>query len=1053
MTPRRRAARRRRNLLLSLLAAFALFILFGFLGLPPIIKAQAEKRLTAALHRPVGIGRVQVNPFTLSLTLEDFAIREPDGREEFLGWDRLYVNFEILSLVTGEWHFAVIELAGPRVRVVVNRDGSLNFSDLLTDTAAAKKPGPAVATVRPVRIDRLLVTGARVDFQDLSRARPFATTLGPVGFSVADFRTVGGQQAPYSFEAVTESGEKFAWQGWMEAAPFRSGGELSVSDLVLKKYAPYYAEKLGVDLTDGRLTVRGRYDVNFGERGRVLKLLDGSLALRNLKLVERTSGAALLDLPAVDITGVTADGLTFKAGVKSVVLQGGHLRVRREVDGSLNLSKLTAPAAQTPNPPPAVPVAAPASAAANTASAVPMPDLRAGEITLRDWAVDVQDLAVPNSAQLGVTGVNFSLKNFSLAPGAQMPVTVALNWQPRGRIQMNGQVALQPVQADLSLDVDGLALLPLSPYFEQNIDARITEGAASVKGRATLALAEAQPPAATFDGEAWLEKLDLVTGTPGESFAGFSDLVLSGLKVATTPQLSVSLAELNLNAPYARVVMARDGRLNVAGLVRTPANPSAPSAPTAPVPTVTLSGAPAPIGPKIEVARVVINGGSGNFFDNSISPQVRLAVKDFGGILTGWSSANPGHGDAELKASVDGVGPVTIVGKFDPLGKDIFADAKVEVHHVDLLPVSPYVGKYAGYELSRGQLNLAVQAKIADRKLDVSNVVTLDQFTFGAATKSPDATGLPVRLGVALLKDLDGKIVLDVPVQGSLDDPDFKIGKVVWRVIGNLLVKAASSPFSLLGSMFGGGGDELGYQDFAPGSAALTPGELPKLVTLTKALGARPALSLGIEGGFDTTADAYALKRTKLVTEVRQAIWEEKHAKTPNIPPPALLEIKPEEQAAMVKKLFDRKFPPGTQFGTPLPPPPAIEPPPPRPPEGIVKRVIDFVTLRRQREETEFKKAQQKVQTDYLQQLKEVAAAGLPQDEMEGRLAEAETITSDELRALADARAQTVRGYLIDEGKIAAERLFLTQPVAPAEGETNAAATTGKGPRVFLQLQ
>ncbi len=265
----------------------------------------------------------------------------------------------------------------------------------------------------------------------------------------------------------------------------------------------------------------------------------------------------------------------------------------------------------------------------------------------------------------------------------------------------------------------------------------------------------------------------------------------------------------------------------------------------------------------------MISGGDFSFNDRAIQPNVRMALTQFDGTIAGLSSENVARADVNLKAMVDGTGPVAITGKLDPLGAVRSVDLKIDFKNVDLLPVSPYSGKFAGYELARGQLVVDMKILVADRKLDSTSVVTLNQFTFGAATNSPDATGLPVRLGVALLKDSDGRIVIDLPVQGNLDDPDFRYSKVVWRVIGNVLAKAATSPFSLLGSMFGGGGDELAFQEFAPGESQLQPAELPKLETLVKALTNRPALSLGIEGDFDAAADGYALKREKLTAFVR----------------------------------------------------------------------------------------------------------------------------------------------------------------------------------------
>jgi len=328
--------------------------------------------------------------------------------------------------------------------------------------------------------------------------------------------------------------------------------------------------------------------------------------------------------------------------------------------------------------------------------------------------------------------------------------------------------------------------------------------------------------------------------------------------------------------------------------------------------------------------------------------------------------------------------------------------------------------------------------------LDVTNVVTLNQFTFGAATNSPEATGLPVRLGVALLKDLDGKIVIDLPVQGTLGDPNFRIGKVVMRVIVNLLTKAATSPFALLGSMFGGGGDELAFQEFSPGSSDLLPAEQPKLDTMVKALTNRPGLSLGLEGGYDTAADTYALKRQKLTELVRGHIWEARHVVDPNIPPPAQLVIAPEAQAAMIKKLFDEKFPPGTQFGAPLAAAPAVTAAPPPPKPGFVKRVINVFTFQGTRESAAAKQEQERLAAEKAKANSPVAA-GVPLEEMTGRLAETMVVNDNDLRALATARAERVRDYLANTGHITADRLFLAQ--------AKDGAKENKGPRVFLSLQ
>ena len=1074
MKPGQTGSRRRRNLWIAggVLAAYTIF---GFFGAPPIVKSQLEKRATAALGRTVTVGKVRVNPYVMSVTLENFDVRLKAGDGSFLGWTRLYVNADPLSSVFGAWTLGAVEMEGFHVAAILHQDGAFNFADIIERLNAAAAAAPAdTAPAGPppaVRVGRLAVTQARLEFSDESRSRPFATTLGPVSFNLTEFHTAVERGAPYRFEAVTEAGEKLAWSGTLSAAPLASAGELRLENINLPKYAPYYSDFVEAELTDGKLTVGGRYEAKLDGENRVMKLAGGGLQLRDLKLVERADRQPLLDLPALDITGVNADALTLKADIAAVALAGGRVTVRRESDGAINLLKALLPAdsaneggsgglsADVPATPAESGHEVPPASEQGTpapAPAAPLPEFLISEVTVKDLAVDVTDLTTPRAAQLGLGGIQVSLKNVTLADGAEMPLSLAFNWAPGGTVKVTGIVGIMPeLKATLQTDVAGLALLPLSPYVEQFANAHLTQGAVSTGGAVTLAMS-GDTPAITFDGGVSVEQLGLVDAAQNEELAGFATLTLTGLKAATAPQLTVSLDEVNLASPYARVLMNKDGTLNLATVAQTETPvPSAENAggssspdvaaastesggklpPTSDPKAATPEIPSAPL-PKITVARVVISDGDFSFADRSLEPNVRMAVTQFGGTIAGLSSENLARADVDLRATVNGAGPIAITGQLDPLGVKKFVDLKVDFRNVDLLPLSAYSGKYAGYELARGQLNLDVKAKLDDKQLDAANVITLNQFTFGAPVESPDATKLPVRLGVALLKDLNGQIVIDVPMTGSIDDPSLRIGKVVWRVIGNLLTKAAVSPFALLGSMFGGGGDELAFQEFAPGGSELLPTEQAKLATMVKALTNRPGLSLGIEGGFDAPADTHALRQQKLAALVRSRVWEERRATDPNIAPPEQLEILPEAHAAMVKKLFDEKFPPGTEFGAPLPPAPVVTAAPAPAKKNLFRRVVDVLTSSETPAAT--------TTADGAGTPVAGEATGPSLEEMTGRLAETMEVTDNDLRALADARAQRVRDYFLTEGQIAADRLFLTQAKEPKEN---------KGPRVFLSLQ
>jgi len=326
-------------------------------------------------------------------------------------------------------------------------------------------------------------------------------------------------------------------------------------------------------------------------------------------------------------------------------------------------------------------------------------------------------------------------------------------------------------------------------------------------------------------------------------------------------------------------------------------------------------------------------------------------------------------------------------------------------------------------------------------------VVTLNQFTFGPATQSPEATGLPVRLGVALLKDIDGNIVIDLPIQGSLDDPEFKIGRVVLRVLVNLLMKAATSPFSLIGAAFGGGGDELAYQDFSPGAALPLEAELKKTDTLRKALKGRPALNLDITGSYDANGDRAAVREQRLNQQVRFRLWEELRVKNPQTPPPAEIVVSPEDDARIIGLFLTERAATTPQLAatatsaTPAAENAAIKLPVPAKPKAAraVPYVKDQSRVRRPAP-TPVKTIVLAPSTGAATATGTSAATTLAEARL--ALAAAIPVSEDDLRQLAERRAQQVRDALLAGGEIDASRLFLSPP-APA----------GKGAKVFLQLR
>lgn len=1043
---------RKRRPVRTLIVLIALYAAVGFFALPPLIKWQLEKRLPEMLGRPVSVGQVRTNPFALSVALNRVVVRVPDGSDTLVQWERFFVNFDPLASITREWVLGDVALTGLDGAIEVRSDGSLSVSDLIEKfrrPPAAGEAPRAAGDARPWRIRRLNITDARLAFTDRSRAEPFATAVGPVNLTMLDFRTAGARGAPGRFEAVSDAGEKFAWIGTLTAAPLTSTGEIRIENLQLPNYGPYLADRLRGKIGSGRLSVNVNYEIDLSPGSRRIALTGGAAQLADFRLAE-AGGAPLGELNSLQVTGLTADALAPRLAVEAVRLEGGRLAVRRAADGTLNLLELL--------PPSTAPAAEPAGG--------PAPDVKVREISLRDFAVSVHDLAAPRPVEAELTRINGSLKDATLATGAAMPVDLSFDWAPRGAVRVSGNLMREPLLADLNLEVAWLALPPLSPYLESMAAARIDRGTVSLRGRARVEQAAAGPPlGVAFTGGARVEDFSLVE-TGGGELAGVGEFSLDDVKLATQPRLTLSITGANLGSPRAHAVRDEQGVLNFSRLRPAAAEGAAAGA--------TDRGAGgAGVDAEVTVSRVLIAGGEFTFEDRSMQPRVQTALTQVSGTLRNFSSQQPELGSVELRGMVNGAAPVSVIGRLNPLGAPPFADLIVDGKSIDLAPAAPYVSRFAGYELEGGRLAFDVKAKLANDALDMRNTITLERFALGRATPGPDAVKLPVKLGVALLKDADGRIVLQLPVQGSLADPKFDVGAVVGDVFTGLLSKAATSPFALLGSMFGGGGEELAEQEWVPGEATLTEESVRRLVTVQRALAARPALNVEIEAAYHPRDDAQAMKRTRLEELLRRELVRESRGREPTA----------QARANAIRTVFGEMFPSGVSHADVARGAepersvraPAVEPAPGGQPvasplrqeaeeerRGLLGRAIDLATLkgprtwwseRRERKEAEERAeaaaereaaiAREDASREATRRRAQAAAqAGvaleLSVEEMERHLADTIAVSEQDLAGLAQARGERVRELLLADGAVAPERVTVAAAKAADGGASGA---------------
>jgi hypothetical protein len=544
---------------------------------------------------------------------------------------------------------------------------------------------------------------------------------------------------------------------------------------------------------------------------------------------------------------------------------------------------------------------------------------------------------------------------------------------------------------------------------------------------------ENQLPQITFSGDTGIDGFRTVDGVMGEDLLKWDSVRVSGIDVNLNPE-SVAIKQIAVNNAYVRGIIESNKTINLLNAMRM-TNSAATNETVAVAKNNSTNSSAANFAlPEIYVGSIVISNTTISFADRSVEPNVNVVIEQAGGTISGISSEQLQHAVVDLHAVVDGIGPADITGTINPFSGTLTNSITVSVKDVDLTPTSPYSGKFAGYRIAEGKLNLDLHYELVGRKLNSKNVITIDRFNFGEAVNSPDATHLPVRLAIAILKDRDGKIILDVPVQGSLDDPKFRIGKVVERTLLNILEKVATSPFSLIGSMFGGGGEELGWQDFVAGSATLTTDDVKKLDVMAKALYERPALQLEIAGSIDLNGDREGLQRAALDKQIRTAIWMklDKSAQTNSVDE---IVVAPKERAKWIKKFYGEAVANGKitpeliAANTNL--------------ENYAAQIIPH-SLVEVKGATRLMNAQtpkNKLATDFVYQTRLVP----PPDPMEAVLLVTFPVSDSDLESLATARAKTIETYLLQIGKVESSRLFLKQSAAEN--------LRRDGSRVYLQFR
>jgi hypothetical protein len=896
------------------------------------------------------------------LRVADLAVNERSG-PKLVRAQTLAVDIGELDLIGNRADLRSITADGLNLEVRRTADGTLNLAALAPADKRPAAPGPPFR----FRVGNIAVNRGTVHLADASVTPAFDSTLTDIAIAIKNLASSGDARADVTASFSTDRGSHWSEHGTLALNPVRADGKLEIAGLKLDVLFPYYGSALNLVVDDGTLggTTDFHFDGSATSPALALSALDAKVS--DLKLRDPDEKEPMWRVPAIAVHGGSVDAIKHVVTFELVESRGAVATIRRDASGELNFQRLVRTSAKGVTP----------TGGENTWQV----DL--AKLTVDDYSATVTDETVSPAAHFALSRLALKVENFSNIGKGSGRATLLATVGKRGSVSLSGPFSRSPFATTLDVVAKDIDLVPFQAYLTREARIVLTGGAASARG--SINFSGETPIRAGFKGDVTLTDIVALDDANATDLLKWKSLTLGSVDAQLEP-LAVNIGSVALDNFFARLLLNENGEFNLQQLERSRPPATAPPTPTNEPKTVEVATPPGTATTWLRVGKTTLSNGDIDYTDHFIRPNYSADLTGVTGSLSTLAFDQPA--DIDLHGSVQGSAPVDITGRINPLAKDLFLDVKVNATDIELPPLTPYSGKYIGYGITKGKLSMKVSYLIENRKLTAQNSIILNQLTFGDKVESPDAIKAPVLLAVALLKDRNGNIEFDLPVSGSLDDPKFSVGGLVFRALVNLILKAVTAPFALLGSLAGSHGEELAYVEFAPGSAVLDQVGNSKTKSVAKALTDRPALKLDIAGRVDPGQDRDALKHAAVERQVKLQKFND--LVKSGEPPPSVdaVEVSPTEYEPLLTRAYKA----------------ADIPNKPRNVIGLQK--------------------------------------DLPRDEMEAALLANTKVGDEDLRALADRRADAVRASIVEGEHAPEERVFVVAPRLSAEGIKDKGKTT-----------
>jgi len=798
----------------------------------------------------------------ISLKLEHFRIKPKKQHHDVLNINSLHVEGVSVKPFTQEVSIEKISLDALHVKATRDNKGAIDWIGWLPQSKVAedKNTSKNEKEVKPwnVLVKKIVLSKISAEFDDATVSPLVKTKLNEFNFEINNFMLDAQKPFTYNMNLVLNDKFKCNSYGDVKHDVLNINSYLKCENFDIVHYRPYIEQITNKELKVFDISLNSAnvsFDLNASakeEDGVINALIsNANLTLKNLVIDKKSTKENLIQLKSFKLKNASIDTKAKELSLSKVSINSFKLNSKKDKKGNMNLDNLVeVKVSNTKN----------IKARKITKKTKPF-HIKLNHFNINKTEINFIDESISIATKSTIDNITLNAYNIDSNKNSWLKYDMLMRINKGGTITSKGKVRHSPLKQVGDFKINKLSLKEITPYLQESLFLNLNDGYLSVNSKVKYEK-NSKKPDLYVDGGVTLESFELSDSRNNDTLLTFAKTELNNFDLKLFPS-SIYIDEVNLDAFYVDAQIDKNKQMNFSKLTKQKADVNETKIEDV---NTTVSNEQDKF--LFKLMKLHVSNGAANFADYSLPIDFKTSMHNLNGDVYSISNSSGEISYINIDGEVNKYGSTKIKGSLDTANIKSFTDISVNFRNLALNSYSGYSAQFAGYKIDKGKLFLDLEYKILNSQLLGKNSLIIKQIELGDEVEDENITTLPLGFAIALLEDSDGVIDINMPVEGDLDNPDFKYGTLILKTFVNLIVKAVASPFKFLGDAMGFDGDALKFANFEAAKVIILAPEREKLDNIAKMLIKKPKLSFAIVAAYDKKKDTYGLQVIKLTKDV-----------------------------------------------------------------------------------------------------------------------------------------------------------------------------------------